>query len=207
MNIFQKGYHFLFPTYIHVLRKELSGVAKVLELGCGKGSPIRYVDKDFYSVGVDVYRPAIEQSKKAKIHDDYIESEIFSLDLEDNSFDCVIALDLIEHLTEENGVKLLELMERISSDKVIIFTPNGLVEQGEVDDNPFQKHLSGWSVDFFEKRKYEVFGINGLKFLRGERARIKWKPSFFWDALSMISQLLTFFMPSRAYQILAVRRK
>ena len=59
----------------------------------------------------------------------------------DRRFDVSIASDLIEHLSEDDGRKLLQLME-FKSDKQIIFTPLGPYMISE-DDNP-DSHRSGW---------------------------------------------------------------
>ena len=52
----------------------------------------------------------------------------------------------------------------------MVFTPNGFVRQHEYDCNPLQVHRSGWTVDSFRRRGYEIYGIGGPKALRGERA-------------------------------------
>ena len=47
-------------------------------------------------------------------------------------------------------------MEKVARKKVIVFTPNGFVPQRPYDGNPFQEHLSGWSVDEI----HELTGID-----------------------------------------------
>ena len=123
----------------------------------------------------------------------------------DKSFDCVVALDLIEHLTKEEGAKLLKDIERIAKKKVVIFTPNGFVPQGEYDGNTYQIHKSGWGFKEMEKKGYKVYGLNGLKVLRGEYAKVKLKPEALWERISYGSRLLTKAIPSASYQILAVK--
>jgi len=49
-----------------------------------------------------------------------------------DSFDVVLVFDLIEHITKENGEKLIRQLENIARDKVIIFTPNGFMPLGEI---------------------------------------------------------------------------
>lgn len=63
-------------------------------------------------------------------------------------YDIANCSDGIEHLTKENGFKLVERMKTIS-DKQILFTPLGnyMVE----NDNPDPKcHKSGWFAEDFE---------------------------------------------------------
>lgn len=117
-------------------------------------------------------------------------------------------LYVIEHVDKQDGNKLIDNMEA-SADKVIIFTPNGYLAQDKelVKRNPWQEHLSGWSVADFKKRGYKVYGVNGLKILRGERANIVWKPRIFWFIISELSQWIAVFFPRLAFQLLAVKKR
>jgi ubiquinone/menaquinone biosynthesis C-methylase UbiE len=206
MSMLRKAYHKVFPTYVHVLRKHLKGCESVLELGCGKGSPLKHVPKTFYSVGVDAYEPAIEESKALKIHDEYVVSDVLNTNFSDKSFDCVVALDLIEHLKKEDGLKLVKEMERLAKKKIIVFTPHGFLPQGSIDNNDLQEHLSGWEVDEMRKLGFKVYGISGWKPLRGERAVIKYRPKKLWELVSILSSPFVYKMPKQAFQMFCVKR-
>jgi len=117
----------------------------------------------------------------------------------------VIALDVLEHLSKEEGYELLKKMERWARKKVIIFTPNGYVYQDGYDNNPFQEHKSGWGVKELEELGFKVFGINGWKKLRGYKASIKYKPSFLWERISDLTQKITYYYPKLAFQLFAVK--
>lgn len=205
MGLLQGAYHTVFPTYINVLRKNLKGCKSVLELGCGKSSPLKHVDKTFYSVGVDLHRPAIAQSRKMGIHDRYVASSVLKTKFKNNEFDCVIALDLIEHLRKKDGYRLIKEMERIAKRKIIIFTPNGFLPQGSIEGNEHQEHISGWTWKEMEMLGFSVYGINGWKPLRGERTAIKWKPARIWEAVSILTQPLVYPLPRHAFQIFCVK--
>jgi len=97
------------------------------------------------------------------------------------------------------------MMEEIATKKVIIFTPNGFLPQGEYDNNPWQIHHSGWDVEEMQDLGYNIIGINGWKPLRGEYARINYKPLFLWTLLSDITQLFVRNNPKYAFQILCVK--
>ena len=88
-----------------------------------------------------------------------------------NSFECVVALDVIEHLPKEAGYTFLSDLERIARERVVLFTPNGFLAQAPYDDNPFQEHLSGWNVEELTAHGFEILGVNGWRPLRGERAQ------------------------------------
>jgi 2-polyprenyl-3-methyl-5-hydroxy-6-metoxy-1,4-benzoquinol methylase len=207
----QKGKQFLVEFgdafYYRCLQRELHGCASVLDVGCGANSPLRKVKGKFRSEGVDLYRPSLKKSRQAKIHDRYRLSDVRKIDklYKAKSFDAVIALDLVEHLKKGEGLALLKKMEKIARKKVIVMTPNGFTKQDPLEGNPHQVHQSGWRVKDFEKQGYRVYGLRGLKFIRGECATIKFRPWIFWGAIASLSELVLYFFPKIAYQLLAVK--
>lgn len=205
----------IFSSYIDELKKETKDFKSILDVGCGVGSPVQYLSRDMYRVGVDVFAPAIETSKLRSIHNEYFEMNLDDIDQQfaEGSFDCVLASDVIEHVTKEQGLALIEKMERIAKNKVIIFTPHGFIPQDEHDGNPWQMHKSGWEVAEMEERGYRVIGMNGFKSV--------WNISFLWkkrdDAnifvrvfrkvLVDFTQLYAKNHPKYAYQIMCVKTK
>ncbi len=189
------------------LENLLSGSDSVLDLGCGDNSPIGFIDRKNTLAGVDAYKKSIDRSKKAKIHDTYLCKNILTVDkdFKKGSFDSVIALDVIEHLTKKDGYKLIKIMEKIAKKRIIILTPNGFVPQTG-KDNHLQEHLSGWKVSEFKKMGFKVLGRYGLKNLRKEKAELKYKPKAFWGLISEASNILyAKNKPSVAYSLLCYK--
>lgn len=195
--------------YHTLLRREIRGECRsLLDLGCGRASPAGLLVADLErSVGVDLHEDALGASADSGFHHEYVCSDVLSVEPRFGaaSFDCVTALDLIEHLTRAEGFRLLESMERMARRKVIVYTPNGWLSQTAYDENQLQEHLSGWSVEDFRARGYRVYGVHGWRPLRGERARIRWRPRPFWTLLSLWSQRLTEGRPEKAFQLLCVK--
>lgn len=81
----------------------------------------------------------------------------FLTELEDKEFDIVVAFDLIEHLSVEDGYLLLYEMDRISSQSVGLYTPNGFVWQPPAYDNPINAHISGWNIRDLKSFGYDKF--------------------------------------------------
>jgi len=204
--LYYKVYSNIVPNYLFLLKREIKDCRTVIDLGCGTSSPAKYIrSKKQYWVGVDGFGPYIEKCKELKIHNTYIKSDIFKLKLPPKSFECAIALDVIEHLEKKEGEQFLKQMEALASIKIIIFTPNGYVPQKTIDENILQKHKSGYS--YFEMRKmgFRVFGVNGLQRLRGEQAAYNYSPRWLWFFISELTQFYTYFFPKKAYQILCVK--
>lgn len=190
------------------LKRELNNYQSFVELGCGTKSPaVEYVN-NIYTLGIDGYLPSLLANKKSGYFKDYILADLTHLPLKDNSFDCVAAFDVIEHLTKPQANKLIEDMEKISKKKVIISTPNGFNPKCHLeDDNPLQVHKCGWTVDELSNRGYVVFGIDGVLSLRGEYASTTIKPEILGGLISRLSDPFVYKFPTLAFHLLCIKNK
>jgi 2-polyprenyl-3-methyl-5-hydroxy-6-metoxy-1,4-benzoquinol methylase len=197
--------------YIRELNRIVdSSCASLLDVGCGFNSPVQHLcHRPACMVGIDGFLPAIDQSRAKRIHDEYHEMSLRDIDrvFGPESFDCILASDVIEHFPEEDALDLISQMEKVARRKIIIFTPNGFLPQGEEYGNPFQRHLSGWTVKQMETMGYRVIGIEGIKSLRGEMARIRWHPEHFWLMISLLSQAVVRDHPAHAFRLLCFKEK
>jgi hypothetical protein len=198
-------YEKIFPCTPYYLKRELVGCHSVLDLGCGAGSSIQYCNIPF-SVGVELFEPYLEESKEKKIHNQYIKEDVRSVNFEKKSFDAVIALDVIEHLTKAEGSDLMAKMENWARKKIIIFTPNGYVEQDGYDKNEFQQHKCGWSSEELGKLGFRLYGINGPKKLRNKKGAVRYRPKFLWCRIADLAQKIVYYCPKMAFQIFAVKK-
>lgn len=208
----------LFKTSLYLLKRELRDCDSVLDLGCGPDSPIQYCSNVKYSVGVEAFEPYLKKAREKGIHNEYVFNKIENLDFEDNSFDAVILIEVLEHLTKDEGKKILSKAKKWAAKKVVVTTPNGFIEQAPVDKNPLQKHLSGWSAEEFKERGFKVYGLAGLKMLRRAKEEddsmddnllvsIKYKPKAFWFLVATFSQVFTYFVPEHAFELFCVFSK
>lgn len=189
-------------------REVVGSCATLLDLGCGFASPVgAFSSRLERCVGVDVFEPYLRRSVEAGIHSEYRCMDVLSIDdsFEPGSFDCVVALDLIEHLDRDAGLRLIEAMERIAARKVVIFTPNGFVPQPAYDGNPFQEHRSGWEAGDMRRLGYAVRGLYGWKPLRGERAEPVLRPRALGGSLALWTQPLVRSRPEHAFHLLCVK--
>ena len=75
------------------------------------------------------------------------------------NFETILFIDVIEHMTKQDGLLCLSLAKNLATKQVVIFTPLGFMEQeiGEdgLDDwgyhgGIWQTHKSGWTPDEFQ---------------------------------------------------------
>ncbi len=204
MNALGPTYLRLFPNIFVLIRRELEGCRTVLDLGCGHHSPLQ-VCKIPFSVGVDMFEPSLLESRRRRIHSEYIRADVRNLGFKPRSFDAVIAVEVLEHLIKDEGLRLMQEMETWASKKVILTTPNGYLPQDPYDNNPLQEHRSGWEVEDLHRLGYKVYGSAGLKWLRGQKGQVKYRPAFLWERLSDMTQPAVYRCPKIAFQLLAVK--
>lgn len=102
------------PPLAKYLEKELIGCESVLDLGCGNDSPLNFLNLP-YSIGVDIYLPALLESKEKEIHDEYILGDITKIEFKENSFDAIVMTAVLEHLPKDEGFLLInEAVQQIN---------------------------------------------------------------------------------------------
>lgn len=196
------------PYIIFVLnlRYILRDCETVLDLGCGENSPLRFINKE--TVGIDIYKQTLAAAKNKKTHKRFrlMNVKKISLFFKPGSFDAVVALDLIEHLSKKEGKKLISDMERIARKKVIIFTPNGFSPQ-DFKESKYEKHLSGWDNNDFKNISFKTFGVFGAKGIRGSNHKIRYSPEFLWGFLSELTNwTFSRWFPNKSTALLAVKK-
>lgn len=205
----------IFHTLLFCIKRELNGCDSVLDLGCGSDSPIRFANNIKFSIGVDAYEPYIIESRRKGIHTKYLLDNISNLEFEPKSFDAILLIDVLEHLSIDEGLSLLKKSELWSKKKIIISTPNGFLPQKIIDGNLLQIHNSGWTPKLFKELDYKVYGMAGFKLFRGKNmsdhggdiySTIKFKPKFFWLIISQLSQLFAYYLPKFAFSLFSVKK-
>jgi hypothetical protein len=159
-------------------------------------------------VGLEGYPPEFEKAQRLKTQDEIICGDLRNLThyFKPGQFDACIALDVIEHLPKEEGLKLMREMELIAKKKVIFFTPNGFLPQKQSADSDLQAHFSGWEANEMKGHGYDVLGMLGPKSLRGEYHALKRRPKVFWGIVSTLDQIVRIHRrPEKAAAILCIK--
>lgn len=147
---------------------ELAGEGDILDLGFvwHPNKFLKEINKCRSVTGVD-----IEEAEKPVNYDKVIQADLNEkFPLQDNSFDTIIAGDVIEHLYNPMG--FLSECKRVlrKEGKLIISTPNRWI-YSLWDDSPF--HLKMWNYKQFKR----LLGHYGFKVEKCLGSRIKAMPS------------------------------
>jgi ubiquinone/menaquinone biosynthesis C-methylase UbiE len=137
----------------------------VLDVGCGQG--VHRLYRDYESTGIDIYADDLVRAKALENYKTLINKDIRDMNYPDKSFDAVTAIEIIEHLKKEDGIKLLDIIERIAGKVVVITTPWGDDLKPKYKWNPFLDHQSGWLPKEFEARGYKTYPLLGLRWRFG----------------------------------------
>lgn len=183
----------------------LRGCSSVLDLGCGPLSILRKSRSAEYRVGADIFRDYLLESRRSGTHNDFVMCDLTRPCFRPKSFDAVIALEVLEHMTMEQGTELMRCMESVARNRVVVTTPNGFVEQEEYEGNPYQEHRSFWVPGDLRSLGYEVVGLNGVRALRGHLGRVIFKPKVFGEWVSFLSQAAVQERPEKAFQLMGIK--
>lgn len=212
-NVYRKTLKKIFPSASDIIDEflvtEMKNSSTILDLGIGAHSPISRIKpklkSDVFILGVDNFEPYIESNKKDHIHSDYLKSDILDIDLHGRKFDCAILLDVIEHFDKEKFLDFIPKLEKMT-DKIIIRTPNGYIDQEEYDGNEYQVHKSGWTTQELNRLGFTCYGVSGLKFLRGKFALPIIRPRAIGSVLCNLTEPIVHNRPKFAFYLLCVKR-
>ena len=95
---------------------------KALDLGCGNGKTVStLVDSGYDVTGVDFSSVAIEQCKARFPDSTFVESSVCDLPFEDNTFDYITAVHVLEHLNDEELERTVSEIGRVLKESGFVF--------------------------------------------------------------------------------------
>lgn len=199
------------PTYKLILKNIMpSGRLSVLDLGCGTGAAAEVLNSNKLHefTGIDIYKPYLEFCKSKGYYQKIEKKDLTKLKLKKKSFDVILLLQVIEHLSKKEGIRLLKECFNAAEKAVIIAVPNGFCHQEEYDCNPHHEHKSTWNVSDLNKMGFKVFG-QGLKVIYGSSSYGAGREASWWQKivvpLSVFLLPLIIIFPQIAVQLIGVR--
>ncbi len=107
-------------------------------------------------IGLDLWIPHVAVLNQKKIYDELIICDARNPPFRSRSIDIVMACEVLEHMSMEEGDSFLKRLETLYRNLLIVSTPQGHYEQNTVYGNTLEQHLSGWKEKDFQQRKYKI---------------------------------------------------
>jgi len=190
----------------YIISKVPNNVNSILDVGCGKG----WVAKEFlprskkvFSLDVSITNPAIVKKLYPDVNHFGITADSFHLPFSNQSFDCIIASEIIEHVYDPAGFvrELFRVLKRGGS--LIITTPykEKIIYYLCIHCNqktPANAHLhsfdeikleSLYKEDDLKKFSFETFGNKALIFFM-TYVILKFFPFWLWKIKDKFANLI-----------------
>lgn len=146
----------------------LEDLKRIIDIGCGEGFIVNNLNRPDIT-GVDISKKALSIAKQKNPGCNFCTGSIYDLSFKKNSFDLVIATEVLEHL--ENPDRALKEIKRISKDYCILSVPNEpyfrimnfLRGKNLTRFGNDIEHLQNWSSGEFVKLIETQFDVVELK--------------------------------------------
>jgi glycosyltransferase involved in cell wall biosynthesis len=173
------------------IRQLVGPVRTVLDVGAGI-RPQKLVPTHVH-ICVEPYKPYVERLRNEVEEDrDWVFlsarwQDVLPL-MPDDSIDTVLALDVIEHVEKEEGLRLLHEAKRVARHQVVVFTPLGFYPQAYEPDGfdrwhmhggRWQTHRSGWEPQEFG-REWQIVACRDLHLTDQDGAALEEPIGAFW---------------------------
>lgn len=127
-------------------------ITSILDVGAGSGTYPKLIKSDFDCcktanwVGVEAWEPYIAQYKLPELYNDIIHTDVRTINWNSiGNFDVAIAGDILEHMTKEEAIALVDNLLSVSK-TLIISIPIVYMPQEAYKGNPFEIHVKpDWS--------------------------------------------------------------
>jgi SAM-dependent methyltransferase len=153
------------PIVLPLIRGEC-----VLDVACGYGRWGCLLRTNYFECGLakppivdalDAFAPTVEYVQKLGVYRKVWQAEL-PCELPRGVYDTILASEIVEHLTMDTALKVMDEMEKAARQRVIITTPNWewLRDGGEtfLGMNEYEHHLSYISADLLRRRGYKIYG-------------------------------------------------
>jgi len=194
-------------VYLRWLERDLADCESILELGCGSYPPLLKIGLGHKTHAVNIWEPYIQKHIKEGNYSHCWQEDILTMPYPEKTYDAIVMCDVLEHL-ERKDVYYYDLFRRFENcarKKVILFTPNGFMENDEVDGDPYQRHVSAWFPEDFQREGYKVRGATGFHWLYGKAGIVKRRPRTPMEYYGQLSQLVIYYFPNLAWHSYAVK--
>jgi len=128
------------------------------------GTEAHYNDWKIKIDGIEVFEGYILPHHQHIYNKIFIGNVLDLLPVDKERYDLILLIDVLEHFTYEDGIKLLTECQK-QAKNIIISTPWDIGIQGECFDNKYESHLFQWKKSHFKQYKNAYFFPNSNSLL------------------------------------------
>lgn len=181
----------------------------IIDLGCGRGIPMRYINRNgqFRVTAVDVHEPWLDEAWATGAYSECILHDLRTLPTNKMEYDVALCLDVLEHSAKEESVELLKKMEKMAQKQVIVSMPVGKYVQHPAEGNPFQEHKCQWIPEEMRALGYRVRGV-GMKGIGSDTGLSADAPRSvmpFFYFLYVLAGLFVYYFPKYAEEMVCIK--
>jgi 2-polyprenyl-3-methyl-5-hydroxy-6-metoxy-1,4-benzoquinol methylase len=126
-------------------------IKSVVDIGAGSGTYIKLIKEDAKCcvtakwIGIEAWNPYIDKFYLKDRYDQIINQDVRQLDWATLNPSVVIAGDVLEHMSKQDAIKLVERILKPNT-TIIISIPIRHMPQDAINGNPFEVHVKDdWS--------------------------------------------------------------
>ncbi len=142
---------FFYDFWERYLGWKLRPGVTVLEVACGPGFLLQRLKKKYNAFAMDISHAALQQTRERTGHTGLFQADAQKIPLQDESLDCLVAFDLIEHLETPRQFFNMARTLLKPGGLMVIATPNPQslgcqVKQGRIPDDsrPWEERMQQW---------------------------------------------------------------
>lgn len=149
------------------LTSNFSRENSVLDVGCGQGDYYELFKDYFNKIDcVEIWEPYIEKFKLTKKYNNVFLDNILNFDF--NYYDIIIMGDILEHLSKEDGIILMERIINKCKEIIVVIPYN--LPQEIYENNQYEIHLQTDLNDEIMKERYPMLKLLNLN---GKEMKLK----------------------------------
>lgn len=133
---------------------------RILDVACGRA-------EWFYQrplaewVGIDLWLSYLTQQLEER-NIERIQGVVTHLPFRERSFDLVLCIEVLEHLTPRDGARMLEEAKRVARSAVIVTAPTdplGRHSQDVLNQNPHERHVMQISAERLAEQGFRIHTV------------------------------------------------
>lgn len=152
----------------------------VVDIGPGSGTYIKLIKEDAKCcvtarwIGVEIWAPYIEQFQLQSRYDEIINADVRTIDWKVIQPDVVIAGDVLEHMTKQDAVALVDQILAVAKTLIVSIPIRHMPQDEHTYENPHEAHVKDdWNHD-------EVLSTWGHYIKDSYRKSVKSKLGVYW---------------------------